>query len=261
MEPITFKPVFKDYIWGGSRLSELLGKATGPGVWAESWEIVDHIHGQSVVDGGPFDGSTLAELLNRHGAELLGKDVHQQINAPNVPFQLRGRFPLLLKFLDANRVLSVQVHPDDKMGATLTPPDFGKTEAWYVVDAKPDAKIYAGLKPGITESDLRTAVDVGKTEEVLHSFTPTAGDCIFVKAGTIHAIGAGLLICEIQQASNTTFRLFDWNRLGNDGQPRLCILNKELPQRIFLLARSALTRQRRRMMNVTRRWSLVTSSF
>lgn len=220
MYPLRFKPVFKDYIWGGTRLHDVLGKSTGSGIWAESWEIVDHINGQSVVREGSWKGRTLGELLTQQGAEIVGQSAFQQITSSHVPDNLRGRFPLLLKFLDASRVLSVQVHPDDEMGAGLTPPDLGKTEAWYILDAQPDSKIYAGLKSGVSRTDLETAVADGNTETVLHSFTPKPGDCVFIEAGTVHAIGAGLLVCEIQQASDTTFRLFDWNRVGHDGNPR-----------------------------------------
>lgn len=220
MYPLRFAPIFKDYIWGGTRLSQILGKPTGPGVWAESWEVVDHVNGQSVVRDGPWKALSLGELLAQHGTEIVGQSTFEQITSSDVPDNLRGRFPLLLKFLDASRVLSVQVHPDDRMGSTLTPPDLGKTEAWYIIDAQPDSKIYAGLKSGVTRADLETAIAEGKTESVLHSFSPQSGDCIFIEAGTVHAIGAGLLVCEIQQASDTTFRLFDWNRVGNDGNPR-----------------------------------------
>ena len=220
MYPLRFNPVFKDYIWGGTKLNEVLGKSTGPGIWAESWEIVDHVNGQSTVREGRWKGTSLGELLAQRGAEIVGKSTFEQITSSDLPDNLRGRFPLLLKFLDASRVLSVQVHPDDTMGATLTPPDLGKTEAWYIIDAQPDSKIYAGLKSGVTRSDVETAVAEGKTETVLHSFTPQPGDCVFIEAGTVHAIGAGLLVCEIQQASDTTFRLFDWNRVDNDGNPR-----------------------------------------
>lgn len=228
MYPLRFQPIFKDYIWGGERLEPILGKKTGPGIWAESWEIVDHAENQSVVRDGPWQGMTLRQLLESNGSDVLGARVFAELSNENLPTNLRNRFPLLLKFLDASRVLSVQVHPDDKMGATLSPPDLGKTEAWYVVDALPDAEIFAGLKPGVTREKLQLAIQNGNTESLLHRFTPQAGDCVFIRAGTVHAIGAGLLVCEIQQASNTTFRLFDWNRVGNDGEPRALHIEKGL---------------------------------
>jgi mannose-6-phosphate isomerase len=147
-------------------------------------------------------------LVVEHGAELLGRH-HPQ-----------PQFPLLLKFLDAQLTLSVQVHPNDAQGATLTPPDLGKTEAWVVLAVDPGSKIYAGLKPGVDRAQLERALAAGNCDECLHQLEPKIGDCIFLEAGTVHALGDGLVIAEIQQASNTTFRLFDWNRLDRDGKPR-----------------------------------------
>ena len=130
------------------------------------------------------------------------------------------QFPLLFKFLDAQKNLSVQVHPNDQQAAQLTPPDRGKTEAWIVMHTAPGSRIYAGLKPGIDRESLRKSVQEGWADECLHWFEPAVGDCIFIPAGTVHAIGTGLVIAEIQQSSDTTFRLFDWNRVGGDGKPR-----------------------------------------
>ena len=205
--PLKFKPVLKQTIWGGRRFGQQLGKPIGPeSDYAESWEVVDHGKDQSIVKNGPLAGQTLAELIAGHRDWLLGDDVPQ------------GSFPLLLKYLDCNRVLSVQVHPDDEYGSRMEPPDLGKTEAWYIVAAEPDSLIYAGLKPGVDHSTLETAIEVGQTEQVLHSFHPSAGDIVFIPAGTVHALGAGLLVAEIQQSSDTTFRLFDWNRVDASGQ-------------------------------------------
>jgi len=134
-----------------------------------------------------------------------------------VPF---SHFPLLLKYLDAAKNLSLQVHPDDAMAATLDPPDLGKTEAWYVLAAEPGSVIYAGLREGVDRETFAHAIEQGTCEECLHCFEPRQGDCVYISAGTVHALGAGILVAEIQQSSNTTFRLFDWNRLGTDGQPR-----------------------------------------
>ncbi len=150
----------------------------------------------------------------------MGPGLLARIQDESQPIQLRGRFPLLLKFLDANQSLSVQVHPDDAMAATLTPPDLGKTEAWYVLHAEPGSKIFAGLKAGVTRHQFAVAISGGSVEELLHSFEAQSGDCVFVRAGTLHAIGAGLLIVEIQQASDTTFRVFDWNRVDANGVAR-----------------------------------------
>ncbi|MEM6363486.1 MAG: type I phosphomannose isomerase catalytic subunit [Planctomycetota bacterium] len=211
---LRFEPLLKRTIWGGRGLGTRLGKAIGEGNdFAESWEIVDHGHDQSVVMTGPLQGQTLGNLFVKHTRWLMGDHwVHTHTHA--------DRFPLLLKFLDCNRVLSVQVHPDDAYGRTMTPPDLGKTEAWVVLHAEQGAKIYAGLKSEIDRETLKSMIDAGETEAALHAFEPQAGDCIFIPAGTVHALGAGLMIAEIQQSSDTTFRLFDWNRVGDDGQSR-----------------------------------------
>lgn len=220
MYPFRFTPLFKRYIWGGRRLASVLNKPIGEESCAESWEIVDHNENQSIVAFGDLAGTSLAELISSDGDKLLGPSVMKQITDKRVPKALQNRFPLLLKFLDANRALSVQVHPDDAFGAKLAPPDLGKTEAWYVMHADPGSKIYAGLKEGITADKFRSAVEHGFTEDALHSFEPKSGDCVFIRAGTMHAIGKGLLIAEIQQCSDTTFRVFDWNRVDKDGQSR-----------------------------------------
>jgi mannose-6-phosphate isomerase len=132
----------------------------------------------------------------------------------------RAVFPLLFKFLDACRDLSVQVHPDDARAARLSPPDLGKTEAWYVIDAAPGSRIYAGLRPGIDRESLAAALRAGRCEDVMHSFEPRPGDCIFIPAGTVHAIGAGLVVAEIQESSDVTYRLYDWNCTAADGKAR-----------------------------------------
>jgi mannose-6-phosphate isomerase len=150
----------------------------------------------------------LHELVTQRGEELLGKH-HPQ-----------ARFPLLLKFLDAAQPLSVQVHPDDAQGARLTPPDLGKSEAWVVMRAEPGSAIYAGFKRGFDRAAVEREVSRGTVELCLHRFEPKVGDCVYLPAGTVHALGAGLMVAELQQASDTTFRLFDWNRVGPDGQPR-----------------------------------------
>ncbi len=207
--PLRFQPVFKRYLWGGRRLGTVLKKPIGPEEdYAESWEISDHPSGQSIVAEGPLKGTSLRQLMESRQEELIGRGFHFE------------RFPLLFKFLDCQRVLSVQVHPDDAQGAKLSPPDLGKTEAWIVLDATPGAVVYAGMKRGFDRDALAREVSRGTTELCLHKFEPQAGDCIFIPAGTVHALGAGLLVAEIMQASDTTFRLYDWNRVGPDGKPR-----------------------------------------
>jgi mannose-6-phosphate isomerase len=212
---LRFQPIFRRYLWGGRRLGTVLGKPIGPeDDYAESWELVDHGADQSVVRFGPLAGTTLGELVQKHGADLFGNSLFGEGGASP------RSFPLLMKLLDCNRTLSVQVHPNDEQAAKLMPPDLGKTEAWVVLAAEPGSKIYAGLKPGVTRDDLAAALAAGRCETMLHEFEPRVGDCVFIPAGTIHALGAGLLIAEIQQASDTTFRLFDWNRVDAQGQPR-----------------------------------------
>jgi len=207
--PLRFEPLFRRYIWGGRRLETVLGKPLPPGDdYAESWEVVDHGQDQSVVAHGPLQGASLGDLVGERGEELLGG------GAP------RGRFPLLFKFLDANRTLSVQVHPNDEQAAHLDPPDYGKTEAWVILAAEPGSVIYSGLKRGFDRPALEREIARGATELCLHKFEPKVGDCLFIPAGTVHALGGGLVVAEIQQSSDTTFRLYDWNRTGADGKPR-----------------------------------------
>ena len=216
LHPLRFEPLYKHYIWGGRRFQTLLGRSLEPDqIYAESWEIVDHGQDQSVVQVGPLAGTTLHQLVAERPAELLGPSRHAPDRWP-----LAGRFPLLLKFIDSAKDLSVQVHPDDRMAARLDPPDLGKTEAWIVLHAEPGSRIYAGLKPGVDRTTLARAVQQGTCAECLHTFEAAAGDGLFIPAGTVHALGAGFLMTEVQQASNTTFRLFDWNRVGADGKPR-----------------------------------------
>ena len=207
--PFRFHPLFRRYLWGGRRLATQLGKPIGPeSDYAESWEICDRGHDQSVVAGGPLAGATLAELVAAHGADLLGRHHPQK------------RFPLLVKFLDATRDLSVQVHPNDAQAARLVPSDAGKTEAWVVMAAEPGSTIYAGLAPGVDRTALAGAITRGTCRELLHCFAPAVGDCVFLPAGTVHALGRGLLVAEIQQSSDVTYRLFDWNRVDADAKPR-----------------------------------------
>lgn len=207
--PLRFQPTFRHYLWGGRRLAAVLGKTLDDGDhFAESWEVVDHGEDQSRVAFGPLRGVTLHEIVEQYGAELFGR------HAPP------DQFPLLFKFLDAHQNLSVQVHPNDEQAARRQPPDLGKTEAWVVLHAEPGSLVYAGLKRGFDRPALEREVHRGATELCLHSFSPQPGDCIFIPAGTIHALGAGLVVAEIQQASDTTFRLFDWNRVGPEGKPR-----------------------------------------
>lgn len=209
LHPLLFTPIYRRYLWGGRGFAALFGRDLPAGDdYAESWEVVDRAADRSVVAAGPLAGRSLPDLLTTDARGILGR--HAGLPA----------YPLLFKFLDARRDLSVQVHPDDARAALLSPPDKGKTEAWYVVDAAPGARLWAGLRPGTDRPRLAAALASGRCDEVLHVVEPKRGDCIFIPAGTVHAIGAGLVIAEIQQSSDVTYRLHDWNRTGPDGQPR-----------------------------------------
>lgn len=209
MQPLRFTPLLKRIRWGGRRLGTVLGKKLADGnEFAESWEICDHGSDQSIVTGGPFDGWSLHRLVAERGGELLGRQAGL------------SQFPLLFKFLDANDRLSVQVHPNDRQARQFDPRENGKTEAWVILAAEPGSCVYAGLKNGIDRSRLEQAIATGTVESCLHRVPVVAGDCLFIPAGTVHAIGEGILLAEVQQASDLTFRLDDWGRAGSDGQPR-----------------------------------------
>src|SRR5205823_1386441 len=174
--PLTFEPLFKRYLWGGRRLGTVLGNPIGEGNdFAESWEIADHPQGQSIVANGPLRGTRLHDLVEQRSRELLGRHAPQP------------RFPLIFKYLDCQRDLSVQVHPSDAAAALLDPPDLGKTEAWLVLDAAPGSKIYAGLKGGCDRAAVEDGLRTGRVVDCLHSFVPEAGQCLFIPAGTVHA--------------------------------------------------------------------------
>lgn len=216
-QPLAFQPIIKRAIWGGQRLGTLMGKDIGGAQdAAESWEIADHGGDVSVVQNGALAGTSLRDLVQNHPAELFGESRAGQT-----------QFPLLVKLIDAQQSLSVQVHPNDQLAKTLAN-DNGKTESWVVLDVAPNAFIYAGLKPDVTRETLERAIKDGTVEPLLHRFEPKPGDCLLIEAGTVHAIGAGVLVAEIQQMSDTTFRLFDWNRVDKDGKPRELHIEKGL---------------------------------
>ncbi len=207
--PLRFRPILRRLIWGGKRLGTVLHKPiTDAADYAESWELSDYHDAVSIVEEGPLRGMSLRDLVKTRGPELLGSAV-----GPS------EQFPLLVKFIDANQVLSVQVHPDQETGQRLAG-DNGKTETWVILAAAPGSLIYSGLKSGVGPDELVKAIESGSVEALLHSFEPRPGDCILIEAGTVHAIGAGVLLAEIQQMSDATFRIYDWGRLQPDGTPR-----------------------------------------
>jgi mannose-6-phosphate isomerase len=197
-------------VWGGRKLRTLLGKPLpAEGTYGESWEISDHASHHSVVAAGPHVGKTLRQLMAHDSRSLLGGAAARH-----------PTFPWLVKLLDACDWLSVQVHPPaDKVGQ-LWPEENSKTEAWFILDAAPGSQIYAGLLPGVDEPRLRAALLEGRSAEYLHSFTPRPGDCVFLPAGTVHAVGGGVVMAEVQQTSDATFRIYDWDRIGVGGKPR-----------------------------------------
>jgi mannose-6-phosphate isomerase len=209
--PLQFKPIFKSAIWGGRRLAEMFPGAPAEGPIGEAWVLSQQGDNVSVVADGPLKGTTLRELMRDRREELLGPSLAHH-----------DTFPLLLKFIDAATPLSVQVHPNDELAKTLEGLARGKTEAWIVMHAEPGSRIYAGLKAGVDGGRLERALAAGVTEDVLHSFEPRpAGDCIFLPAGTVHALGGGITVFEVQQTSDTTYRLFDWHRVdAKTGQSR-----------------------------------------
>ena len=208
MEPIVFEPLYMQRVWGGRELERQYGRRLPDGApYGESWEIVDRDGEQSVARGGEFAGRTLHELWTEQRAEIFGDGLPDS-----------GRFPLLIKVLDARDDLSIQVHPPEARAAGLGGEP--KSEMWYIAAADPGAKLYVGLKDGVTRGDFEKAVGEGTVAECVHAIEAKAGESIFIPSGRLHAIGAGLLIHEIQQNSDTTYRVFDWNRLGLDGKPR-----------------------------------------
>lgn len=207
-EPIVFEPLLMERVWGGRRLGTLMGKRLPMSARiGESWELVDRPEAQSVVHDGPLRGLTLHELWSKHRAEVFG---------PGLPDT--ERCPLLFKLLDAQERLSVQVHPPAEVAATLGGEP--KTEMWYLVDPLLDSDLYAGLKRGVTRPDFEAALAEGRVADLIHRIPARAGDAFFIPSGRIHAIGAGNLVFEVQQNSDTTYRVFDWNRQGLDGKPR-----------------------------------------
>lgn len=217
-EPLIFTPLLKTRVWGGEVLKSRAPNPPSEPV-GESWELADHGKDTTVVASGTYAGQSLHELFLADRQGLCGEAID-----PASP----GIFPLMLKIIDPREDLSVQVHPDDAYAARETPGELGKTEAWYVLHARPGSRIYKGVKPGVTQDRFAAALREGTVAHLLHSFEAKAGDVVLLPAGAIHALGAGVQIAEIQQNSDTTYRVFDWNRLGLDGKPRELHVNHAL---------------------------------
>ncbi len=206
--PLVFRPLLMERVWGGRRIETLLGKTLPTDApIGESWELVDREEAQSVVAHGQLEGTSLHELWSDHRKEIFGAA------APDIP-----RFPLLIKILDARERLSLQVHPPADVAGELGGEP--KTEMWYLLNCGCRSSLYAGLRRGVTREQFEAALGAGEVEPLVHRLEVDAGDCMFIPSGRLHAIGEGSLIVEVQQNSDTTYRVFDWNRAGLDGKPR-----------------------------------------
>jgi mannose-6-phosphate isomerase len=217
--PLRFEPIYQYRLWGGRRLADLLTTPLpGDGPIGEAWVLSDREDHPSRVADGLLKGRTLSQVLAQFPEQVMGK----------LASRFR-RFPLLLKFLDAREMLSVQVHPTDTHTDLLPAGETGKTEAWVVLEAGPKSRIYAGLKPGTTEAGLRQALTRGGVADFLASFTPKPGNAVFLPAGTVHALGGDIVVLEVQQNSDVTFRLYDWNHVdAKTGKPRALQVDQAL---------------------------------
>ncbi len=216
MYPLKLSPAFKDYIWGGTRLKTDFGKQSKLERLAESWELSCHKDGLCVIANGRYKGMTLAELIEQLGTKILGSDCERFDD-----------FPILIKLIDAHDNLSVQVHPDDDY-ALRVEGEHGKTEMWYVVDCDSDASLLYGFDHEITREEFARRIRDNSLLDVVNRVPVKKGDVFFIEAGTLHAIGKGILIAEIQQNSNTTYRVFDYGRVGADGKPRALHIDKAM---------------------------------
>jgi mannose-6-phosphate isomerase len=230
--PLRFEPIYQYRIWGGRRLSNVLGAPLpGEGPIGEAWVLSDRADHPSRIASGPLEGQTIAQVLEQFPEQAMGK--------------LAGRFrrfPLLLKFLDAREMLSVQVHPGYVHKGDVPPPgETAKTEAWVVLEAGTKSRIYAGLKPGVTKADLMQALANGSVADRLACFHPKPGDAVFLPAGTVHSLGGGVVVFEVQQNSDVTFRLYDWNHVDpKTGRPRALQVDQALASVDFTHAQGGL---------------------
>jgi mannose-6-phosphate isomerase len=216
MYPLLLKAPIKDYLWGGTKLKTDFGFETEKEIAAEAWMLSCHKDGMNIVLNGEHKGKTLNEVLEIWGESALGN------NAEKFSY-----FPILIKLIDAKQKLSVQVHPDDEY-ALANEGEFGKTEMWYIVDCEPDAKLAYGFKKNINKAQFEKRIKDNTLDEVINYVPVKKGDVFFIEAGTLHAIGEGILIAEVQQNSNTTYRVSDYGRVGADGKPRELHIDKAL---------------------------------
>ena len=215
-DPVKLSPAYKDYLWGGEKLKSCYGKQTDISPLAESWELSTHKDGQSIIASGEYVGLSLSEYIEKIGKDALGKRAERF-----------DYFPLLIKFIDAKSSLSVQVHPSDEY-AMRVEGEYGKSEMWYIVDCDEGAFIYYGFARDVSRDEYESAIKDGTLTSILNAVPVKRGDAFYIEAGTVHAIGAGILICEIQQNSNTTYRVFDFNRRDKNGNLRELHIDKAL---------------------------------
>ncbi|GAB6099561.1 class I mannose-6-phosphate isomerase [Halanaerocella petrolearia] len=211
MYPLKFKSIYKEKIWGGTSLIEKFDRDVSSNTIGESWEIAAHKNGSSKVANGKFAGKELMEVIKEEGEKVLGTEAKSEY------FE---KFPLLIKLLDVNDKLSVQVHPDDSYAFEHENGELGKTEMWYVIDAQEDAKLVYGLHPEVTKDEFATAIERGELEDKLYEINVETGDVFYIPVGLVHTIKEGVLLAEIQQNSDTTYRVYDWNRTDQDGKSR-----------------------------------------
>jgi mannose-6-phosphate isomerase len=214
--PLKFEPLYKDYIWGGRNLGKL-GKKLPEGIVAESWEVAAHPDGMSRVSNGRLKGMTLQDLFVNMKTELCGRALFNS-----------ERFPLLLKLIDASNDLSIQVHPDDKYAAIHEDGEWGKNEAWYIISAEPGAHLVYDVVPGTRKEDFEQAIKSESLEACLQKVPVQAGDVIYIPAGVVHAICKGIVLAEIQQNSNATYRVYDYGRIDDKGRKRPLHVDKAL---------------------------------
>lgn len=210
MYPLKFKPILKERLWGGEKLRDVLGKQIECDITGESWELSAVKGDVSVVENGNLKGTSLQELIDTHKGELLGESVYNRFGTD---------FPILIKFIDAKKDLSIQLHPNDEL-AKKRHNSFGKTEMWYVMDADKEAELIVGFNKDVTKEEYAQSLDNDSLEDLLNYESVTEGDTFFINTGKIHAIGAGVLLAEIQQTSDITYRVFDFNRRDKNGNLR-----------------------------------------
>lgn len=249
--PLRFREIFKEKIWGGKQLARLLGKHLPPGVKVgESWELSDYRSDISIVSNGPLVGTSLRRLMQEQGRGLLGERFYTGATQ---------RFPLLLKFIDAEDLLSVQVHPDHDYAKLHDPEEGGKCEAWLVLDATPPSRIIRGLKAGVAQKEFEGALEEGALENLLNEFSVSPGDCIYLPPGTVHGVRPELVLFEVQETSDATYRLYDWGRVGTDGKARPLHIRKALEVICFEAQDEDKTTPRALPETSGRRWELVRS--